>query len=113
MPARSRPVQCREPTGSQSTTSCSAFTKNSATPPCMKAGKPSDGRNDSEQSACWRLVSDTQVVVRQFGRHATAGSALQKPDLKQIRLVYILDGIDFFAQNGGDGIYAYRAPAES
>src|SRR5258706_4767620 len=49
-----------------------------------------------------------QVFVSQGRGHATTRSPVQEAGLDQEGLIDLLDGIDFLAQRGGDGVHAHR-----
>src|SRR5690606_20636876 len=76
-------------------------------PPWMRALRRPPGCADS---AFRRL--DSQVPERRRRRHPSAGGALQKSDLDQVRLVHVFDRPAFFADGGGDRVEPDRSAAE-
>src|SRR5262245_7179667 len=67
----------------------------------------------SKQAGGRRSEGNAKVLVGESGDDASSGCALKKADLEKIGLVHVLNGIDFFAQNGSDRVYANRTAIES
>src|SRR6267143_1709696 len=60
----------------------------------------------------WVWWDQAQVPVRQLGGDSTPGGAGQEPDLDQVRLVHVLDGLGLLRQRRGDGVEADRPSFE-
>src|ERR1039457_7020170 len=52
---------------------------------------------------------DTEMLIRQMGRHSPARGAIEKANLNEERLVDFFDGVGLFGQGGCQRVQAHRA----
>ena len=52
------------------------------------------------------------MLVGAAGGDSPRGRAVEEPDLEEVRLVDVLDGVGLFADRGGEGAHADRTAAE-
>jgi hypothetical protein len=53
------------------------------------------------------------VLIRQLRRNAAAGCALKKSDLKEVRLIDVLDGVNLFTEYCRDGVHTDRTSSKA
>src|ERR1017187_4675399 len=49
-----------------------------------------------------------EVFVSQFGGHAATRRAVQEPELDQVGLIHLFDGVRLLGNRGRDGVHAHR-----
>src|SRR6266850_673377 len=67
-----------------------------------------DCETASEQAGLAARQVAAEVFVGAGGGDAAAGGAVDQPELHQIRLVHLFDGVFFLAERRGQGSQAHR-----